>query len=47
MASTRVRQNFHEDCEAAINRQINLELFASYAYLSMVNEIFFGHKSVG
>ena len=31
-----VRQNFHQDCEAAINRQINLELYASYVYLSMV-----------
>uniref|UniRef100_A0A8C7FJ45 Ferritin n=1 Tax=Oncorhynchus kisutch TaxID=8019 RepID=A0A8C7FJ45_ONCKI len=30
-----VRQNFHQDCEAAINRQINLELYASYVYLSM------------
>ncbi|KFO32067.1 ferritin, mitochondrial [Fukomys damarensis] len=31
----RVRQNFHPDSEAAINRQINLELYASYVYLSM------------
>nr|XP_012644008.1 ferritin, mitochondrial [Microcebus murinus] len=30
-----VRQNFHPDSEAAINRQINLELYASYVYLSM------------
>uniref|UniRef100_A0A8C9PYW3 Ferritin n=1 Tax=Spermophilus dauricus TaxID=99837 RepID=A0A8C9PYW3_SPEDA len=30
-----VRQNFHRDCEAAVNRQINLELYASYVYLSM------------
>uniref|UniRef100_A0A8C0RJF5 Ferritin n=1 Tax=Canis lupus familiaris TaxID=9615 RepID=A0A8C0RJF5_CANLF len=27
--------NFHPDCEAAVNRQINLELYAAYAYLSM------------
>ncbi|MGH0150678.1 UNVERIFIED_CONTAM: hypothetical protein FKN15_017846 [Acipenser sinensis] len=33
--SSQVRQNFHQDCEAAINRQINLELYASYVYLSM------------
>ncbi|XP_068184778.1 ferritin, heavy subunit [Antennarius striatus] len=33
--SSLVRQNFHQDCEAAINRQINLELYASYVYLSM------------
>ncbi|XP_006886085.1 PREDICTED: ferritin, mitochondrial-like [Elephantulus edwardii] len=32
---SRVRQNFHPDAEAAINRQINLELYASYVYLSM------------
>lgn len=34
--SSQVRQNFHQDCEAAINRQINLELYASYVYMSMV-----------
>uniref|UniRef100_A0A673TQF0 Ferritin n=1 Tax=Suricata suricatta TaxID=37032 RepID=A0A673TQF0_SURSU len=33
----RVRQNYHQDSEAAINRQINLELYASYVYLSMEN----------
>lgn len=32
-----MRQNYHQDCEAAINRQINLELYASYVYLSMVS----------
>ncbi|XP_040830427.1 ferritin, mitochondrial [Ochotona curzoniae] len=32
---SRVRQNFHPDSEAAVNRQINLELYASYVYLSM------------
>ncbi|KAK7491438.1 hypothetical protein BaRGS_00017267 [Batillaria attramentaria] len=32
---SQVRQNFHEDCEAGINRQINLELYASYVYMSM------------
>ena len=31
-----VRQNFHVDSEALINRQINMELYASYVYLSMV-----------
>jgi len=30
-----VRQNFHEACEAAINKQINMELYASYVYLSL------------
>uniref|UniRef100_A0A3Q2E8Y3 Ferritin n=1 Tax=Cyprinodon variegatus TaxID=28743 RepID=A0A3Q2E8Y3_CYPVA len=33
--TSQVRQNYHQDCEAAINRQINLELYASYVYLSM------------
>ncbi|XP_005660860.1 ferritin heavy chain [Phacochoerus africanus] len=33
--SSQVRQNYHQDSEAAINRQINLELYASYVYLSM------------
>lgn len=41
MASSpsQVRQNYHQDCEAAINRQINLELYASYVYLSMVSVV--------
>ncbi|XP_039708022.1 ferritin heavy chain-like [Pteropus medius] len=30
-----VRQNYHPDCEAAINNQVNLELYASYVYESM------------
>ncbi|EFB17817.1 hypothetical protein PANDA_021552, partial [Ailuropoda melanoleuca] len=30
-----VRQNYHPDCEAAVNSQINLELYASYVYRSM------------
>ena len=30
-----VRQNFHAESEALINKQINMELYASYAYLSM------------
>ncbi|XP_032894967.1 ferritin heavy chain isoform X1 [Amblyraja radiata] len=33
--SSQVRQNYHLDCEAAVSRQINLELYASYVYLSM------------
>ncbi|XP_008071225.1 ferritin, mitochondrial [Carlito syrichta] len=36
-SGSRVRQNFHPDSEAAINRQINLELYASYVYLSMAH----------
>ena len=30
-----MRQNYHRDCEAAINRMVNMELFASYTYTSM------------
>jgi ferritin heavy chain len=33
--SLTIRQNFHEEVEAAINRQINMELRASYVYQSM------------
>uniref|UniRef100_A0A2K6DX99 Ferritin n=1 Tax=Macaca nemestrina TaxID=9545 RepID=A0A2K6DX99_MACNE len=34
-STSQVRQNYHQDSEAAINRQINLELYPSYVYLSM------------
>jgi hypothetical protein len=41
MASTNngslARQNFHEECEGKINMQINMELYASYVYMSMVS----------
>ncbi|XP_032813987.1 ferritin heavy chain [Petromyzon marinus] len=33
--TSQVRQNYAQDVEAAINRQINMELSASYVYLSM------------
>jgi len=35
MTSSQPRQNFVAEVEAAINKQINLELYASYCYLSM------------
>jgi ferritin heavy chain len=36
MSSTNaIRQNYHADSEAAINKQINLELTASYTYQAM------------
>merc|ERR1712121_129993 len=35
MAMSRGKQNFHSDNEALINKQINMELYASYVYLSM------------
>jgi len=31
----RIRTNFHANCEALINKQINMELHASYVYMSM------------
>ena len=36
MASN-VRQLYHDECEAGVNKQINLELYAMYTYQSMVN----------
>merc|ERR1712198_449094 len=30
MAVSKIRQNYHEDCEALINKQINMEFYASY-----------------
>ncbi|XP_036884873.1 ferritin heavy chain-like [Sturnira hondurensis] len=41
---SQVRQNYHQDSEATINRQINLELYASYVYLSM--SYYFGRDDV-
>ena len=35
---TRCRTNFHSESEAMINKQINMELYASYVYLSMVSK---------
>merc|ERR1711994_905367 len=35
MAVSKIRQNYHEDCEALISKQINMEFYASYVYLSM------------
>merc|ERR1711890_2839 len=35
MAQSKIRQNYHEECEALVNKQINMELYASYVYLAM------------
>merc|ERR1712223_1774977 len=35
MSMSKIKQNFHSDSEALINKQINMELYASYVYLSM------------
>ncbi|KAJ3583632.1 hypothetical protein NHX12_016323 [Muraenolepis orangiensis] len=42
--SSQIRQNFHQDCEAAVNRMINLEMYASYTYTSMA--FYFGRDDV-
>jgi ferritin heavy chain len=35
MAVSKIRTNFHANSEALINKQINMELHASYVYMSM------------
>jgi len=35
MAVSKIRTNFHAQSEALINKQINMELHASYVYMSM------------
>ncbi|TKC40638.1 hypothetical protein EI555_010811 [Monodon monoceros] len=35
VSPSQVCQNYHQDSENTINRQINLELYTSYVYLSM------------
>ncbi|KAL4232709.1 fts3-like protein [Mactra antiquata] len=35
MSESQPRQNFHQECEAGINNQINMELHACYVYMSM------------
>uniref|UniRef100_A0A3B1JKI6 Ferritin n=1 Tax=Astyanax mexicanus TaxID=7994 RepID=A0A3B1JKI6_ASTMX len=32
---SQIHQNYHSDCEAAINRMVNMEFYASYTYTSM------------
>uniref|UniRef100_UPI00398EE740 ferritin, higher subunit-like n=1 Tax=Pristiophorus japonicus TaxID=55135 RepID=UPI00398EE740 len=33
--ASQVCQNYHQDCEDAVNKQINMELYSSYVYLSI------------
>jgi ferritin heavy chain len=35
--SSKSRQNYHEESEALVNRQINVELNAYYQYLALVS----------
>merc|ERR1711872_1131803 len=37
MAQQQIRQNYHEECEALVNKQINMELYASYVYIALAN----------
>jgi ferritin heavy chain len=39
MSTINIRQNFDQESEEGINTQINMELYASYVYLSMVSKI--------
>lgn len=40
-----VRQNYSSECEAALNKQINMELHASYAYRALF--AYFDRSNVG
>merc|ERR1711892_412406 len=33
--TSQIRQNYHEECEALIDKQINMGFYPSYGYLSM------------
>merc|ERR1712076_50467 len=44
MAMSKIRQNFHQETEALINKQINMELYASYVYKSMAT--YFGRDDI-
>uniref|UniRef100_H0XI11 Ferritin n=1 Tax=Otolemur garnettii TaxID=30611 RepID=H0XI11_OTOGA len=35
LAPSQVHQNYHPECKAGVNRQITLQLYASYVYVSM------------
>lgn len=39
-----IRQNFNEETEASINKQINMELYASYVYMGLAS--YFGQSDV-
>ena len=35
----KIKQNYREDCEELVNKQINVQFHASYVYLSMVCKV--------
>uniref|UniRef100_A0A452IL98 Ferritin n=1 Tax=Gopherus agassizii TaxID=38772 RepID=A0A452IL98_9SAUR len=43
---SQVCQNFHAECEAAVNLMVNLELYASYVYLSLMSSYYFDRDDV-
>ena len=46
MAQSKIRTNFHSSSEALINKQINMELHASYVYMSMVSRMSISHSAL-
>ncbi|XP_054847499.1 ferritin heavy chain A-like [Eublepharis macularius] len=34
---SQIHQNYHHDCEAAVNRMVNMERYTNYVYLSMAS----------
>merc|ERR1712055_472553 len=37
MAQQQIRQNYDEECEALVNKQINMEVYAGYVYVALAN----------
>lgn len=44
LSLSKVKQNFHSETESLINKQINMELYASYVYLSL--SAYFGRDDI-
>src|SRR5699024_3411906 len=44
MSNSKIRQNYHEESEAGVNKQINLELYASYVYQQLVLSLHLYHN---
>lgn len=37
-SKSQIRQNYHDESEGGVNKQINMELYASYVYAAMVSD---------
>uniref|UniRef100_A0A8C2DP57 Ferritin n=1 Tax=Cyprinus carpio TaxID=7962 RepID=A0A8C2DP57_CYPCA len=46
METSQIRQNYDRDCEALINKMINLELYAGYTYTSMASAHYFERDDI-